>query len=488
MNFDYDDLASLRHYNQTWKLLNAEHAPLILSFFNEAFVKRGVTIAPESELCQILENVIFLATDGNRLFTKPASSYLTEWSSESKRWLRRTYRGGSDEPYYDITPSSQKALEFINSLHSYSFVGTESRFRAIIELLRQITLGTVAKPAEIIEGLQKQIDKLTLQLENAKKGQIERLSEIEVLDRFQQFEQHARTLLSDFKTVEYNLRDLDKGIRQKIAKWDGAKGELLSDVLENSDGIENSQQCRSVSAFSSLLLNPNLQDEVRHMIDELYELGPIQKINYDKNVKNVYPGWISGNEHIQKTMGALSKQLKQFIDDKVFLENRRILELLRDIEKTVIDNSLLDNKEFLDGFTDFSLELPEAMINLPFERTLYTPKEKINIDSEDVEVGQDEQLNVDKLFDISSVDRGELLHNIRILLSDKQEVSLADVIQKFPLKQGLAELLCYFSVLDDNFEIREDPEIEDEFVWASSDEPEIMRSTRTKRIYIKERG
>lgn len=487
MKFDYDDLSNLRHYNGTWKLLNAEHAPLILSFLYEAFVKRGVMVAPESELCQILDNVIFQAIDGRKVFTKPADTYLSEWSDESKRWLKRTYRSGSDEPFYDITPASQKAIEFINSLHNYSFVGTESRFRSIIDLLRQITLGTVAQPSEIISDLEEQIKVLSERLENAKRGQIDRLSELEVLDRFQQFEQHARTLLSDFRTVEYNLRDLDKGIRQIIAKWDGSKGELLSEVLENSDGIENSQQGRSVVAFSALLLNPTLQDEVRAMIDKLYELSSIKGINYDHNVKNVYRGWIIGNEHVQRTMGALSKQLKHFIDDKVFLENRRIYELIKGIERNVIDNSLLDNKDFLNSFNNFFIDLPYADINLPFERVMFTPNEKISINSESIEVGTNDS-DIDNLLDISSVDRNELIHNIRVFLSDKDEVPLSEIIKEYPLKQGLSELVTYFCVLNDNFDTWEDHDIEEEIIWSAADNPEVMRRTRISRIYIRERG
>ncbi len=486
MNFDYDDLSNLRHYNETWKLLNAEHAPLILAFLQQAFISRGVSVAPESELCQILENVIFTATNGSSTFTNEPTAYLTEWSSDSKRWLRRTYKSGSDEPFYDITPASQKAIEFINSLHTYSFVGTESRFRSIIDLLRQITMGTVAEPSDVIRDLELQISVLTQRLENAKRGQIDRLSEIEVLDRFQQFEQLARMLVSDFRSVEYNLRDLDKGIRQKIAMWSGSKGELLQSVLENSDGIENSQQGRSVSAFSFLLLNPNLQDEVRGMIDELYELSFVKNINYDKNVKNVYRAWITGNEHIQKTMGALSKQLRHFIDDKVFLENRRILELIRDIEKKVIEGRLLDNKDFKSECIGLLLDLPAADINLPFERPLYTVKEKIRFDTRNIEEGGNDS-NVDSLFDISSVDRAALTHNIRMLLSDSDEVSLSDVIDKYPLKKGLTELLTYFSVIDDNFEVKEDPLIQDEIAWQSETDPEITRFTTINRAYIREK-
>ena len=327
---------------------------------------------------------------------------------------------------------------------------------------------------------------LTQRLENAKRGQIDRLSEIEVLDRFQQFEQLARMLVSDFRSVEYNLRDLDKGIRQKIAMWSGSKGELLQSVLENSDGIENSQQGRSVSAFSFLLLNPNLQDEVRGMIDELYELSFVKNINYDKNVKNVYRAWITGNEHIQKTMGALSKQLRHFIDDKVFLENRRILELIRDIEKKVIEGRLLDNKDFKSECIGLLLDLPAADINLPFERPLYTVKEKIRFDTRNIEEGGNDS-NVDSLFDISSVDRAALTHNIRMLLSDSDEVSLSDVIDKYPLKKGLTELLTYFSVIDDNFEVKEDPLIQDEIAWQSETDPEITRFTTITRAYIREK-
>ena len=486
MNFSYDDLNALRQNNKTWRLLNAEHAPLILSFMQQAFVHKGRSMAPESELCQILENIIFNAAQGSITFSGTPASYLNDWSQESKRYLRKTYQSGSDEPFYDITPVSQKALEFVNSLHKYEFVGTASRFRSVIDILRQITLGTIARPEEIIASLKEEIKELTDKLQRAEKGQIPRLSELEVLDRFQQFEQLARGLLSDFRTVEYNLRDLDKGIRQKIAKWTGSKGELLSEVLDNSDGIENSKQGQSVTAFSSLLLNPSLQDEVRGMIDKLYELTAVRRLSYDENVRKIYRGWVNGNEHIQNTMGALSKQLKHFIDDKVYLENRRILELIRDIEKQVIDRGLLEDRQFLDAFQSFEMEMPYAEITLPFERPLYTVKEKTALNSFKVSVGSNDT-NADVLFDIDAVDRSELIHNIRSQLSKHEVISFKELCDAHPIKQGLAEILSYFQVIEDNFAETFDESILDVIEWQAMDDPKLRRKTRVKRLYIRER-
>ncbi len=46
------------------------------------------------------------------------------------------------EPHYDLTPASEKALNWVENLSEHSFVGTESRLLTIFELLRQMALGT----------------------------------------------------------------------------------------------------------------------------------------------------------------------------------------------------------------------------------------------------------------------------------------------------------------------------------------------------------
>ena len=42
--------------------------------------------------------------------------------------------------------------------------------------------------------------------------------------------------------------------------------------------------------------------------------------------------WLEAGEYAQKTVAQLSQQLRRFLDDKAWLENRRIMDILHGIE------------------------------------------------------------------------------------------------------------------------------------------------------------
>ena len=112
----------------------------MLSFFNRAFIEANFKVIPEPELTEKLEDELcFLReTNGENLFPRSAADYLREWSEPEKGWLRRFYAPNSDEPFFDLTPSAEKAVAWAASLNRNTFVGTESRLMIIFDLLRQI--------------------------------------------------------------------------------------------------------------------------------------------------------------------------------------------------------------------------------------------------------------------------------------------------------------------------------------------------------------
>ena len=75
-------------------------------------------------------------------------------------------------------------------------------------------------------------------------GDVPLLDDTEIKDRFQQFTQLARELLTDFREVEHNFRQLDRRVRERIALWEGAKGELLEEIMGERDAIGYSDQER----------------------------------------------------------------------------------------------------------------------------------------------------------------------------------------------------------------------------------------------------
>ena len=156
------------------------------------------------------------------------------------------------------------------------------------------------------------------------------LDETAVRDRYQQFAGTARELLADFREVEENFRKLDRQLREKIAGWHGGKGELLDDVLGSRESIAGSDQGRSFQAFYGFLLSQARQEELSSLLDRVHALAGIAE--HDARLRHIHYDWLDAAERTQATVRQLSEQLRRFLDDQVWFENRRVIDILRSIE------------------------------------------------------------------------------------------------------------------------------------------------------------
>ncbi|HFQ81304.1 MAG TPA: DUF3375 family protein, partial [Desulfobacterales bacterium] len=56
MDFDFNTLARLRENHPAWRLLTAEHAPLIVSFLHRVFIEPNIRIMAQDELTAKLDD------------------------------------------------------------------------------------------------------------------------------------------------------------------------------------------------------------------------------------------------------------------------------------------------------------------------------------------------------------------------------------------------------------------------------------------------
>ena len=130
-------------------------------------------------------------------------------------------------------PSVEKALTWLENLVQQSFIGTESRLMTIFELLRQMVEGTEEDADVRIRELEKRKADIEQELERVRSGRLDVLDDTALKDRFLHVNRTARELLSDFREVEYNFRNLDQKIREQIALWEGSKGTCWKIFSEN---------------------------------------------------------------------------------------------------------------------------------------------------------------------------------------------------------------------------------------------------------------
>ena len=121
---DYSTLSHQRNGHPAWRLLRSDHAPLVASFLHRVFVAPNVRVMLQADLAEALEDELFALREqlGADAFPKPALDYLNDWASPEKAWLRKYYAQGSDEPHFDLTPATEKAMAWLGTLSARSFV------------------------------------------------------------------------------------------------------------------------------------------------------------------------------------------------------------------------------------------------------------------------------------------------------------------------------------------------------------------------------
>ncbi len=474
MPLDYPTLDTLRRSHPAWRLLDSPHAPLVASFLHRVYLTPNVRVMAQADLVEKLEDTLYglRLSLGTAAFPRTAAQYLDDWAANDKGWLRKFYPPGSDEAHFDLTPATEKALAWLESLTQRAFVGTESRLMTVFELLRQMVEGSQTDPDARIRELERRRAEIDTEIERVRAGDLPMLDDTEVKDRFQQVAATARELLSDFREVEQNFRNLDRSVRERIALWErpqgqaalspppegvrespeatprvnreSGKGALLESIFGERDAIADSDQGRSFRAFWDFLMSPARQEELSSLLVSAFSLSAVQSLAPDGRLKRVHYDWLEAGEHTQRTVALLSMQLRRFLDDQAWLENRRIMEMLHSVETRAL---AVREAPPVGSF----MELDEATptVELPMERPLFSPPIRPTI-TEQVLLEGGEDIETEALFGQVVVDKARLASWIRQSLQEKTQVTLGELVQQHPLEHGLAELVAWLTLASED--------------------------------------
>jgi hypothetical protein len=457
----YEDVDALRMHHAAWRLLRADNAALVLSLLDGVFGEENARSVAAGELVGRLDEEMYALNErfGQQRFGRAAKAYLDDWAAPEAGWLRKFYPPGSDEPHFDATPAAERALSWVRSLRARSFVGTESRLNTLFELLRQMVYGAESDPEVRLAELRRRRAELDREIAGIEAGNVPLLDPTGQRDRYQQFATTARELLADFREVEANFRALDRELRERVAGFEGGKGELLEEVLGDRDAIADSDQGRSFQAFYDFLLSPQRQAELTDLLERMEGIGAIEE--RDPRLRHIHYEWLEACERTQATVRLLSDQLRRFLDDRAWLESRRVMALLRGIEASAL--RLRDARPAL----EVEIDGTAPSVVLPMERPLYAPAARTRIDSS-VEVGGDDA-DVSALADQVHVDPAVLAAGVRRALRHRTRVGLPEVVEDRPLEYGLAELVAYLALGDDSFGVVFDDAARERVGWSDGD-------------------
>ena len=358
--------------------------------------------------------------------------------------MRKYYPANSDEPVFQLTPASEKALDWIKDLGREEFIGTESRLLRIYTILKEISYQSTDDPRKKLKELNRQKKELEKEIEKVKAGQIEDRNERKIKELYFEVYDTARKLLADFRQIEYNFRDIDHAVREKQVNSNLKKGKLLEEVFKANDLLWNTDQGKSFLAFWEFLLSQNKQDELSSLLEMVSTFSEVQGLKQDDFLDWIKINLIEAGDRVNKTNHQLIEQLRKFLDSKAYLENKRITEVIREVQALA-----LQVKDAPPRNADFLQLDDKPFMELVMDRPLFTSPRKVEMTDNRYELGDQEAITAAqyaKLYNQSFIDTQELKERIRLLLQASSQVTLKQVTDVFPVEKGLAEVIAYYSI------------------------------------------
>lgn len=251
LKLQFADSASLR-------LLRADNAPLVLAVLFGALKREHSSSVPESRLRAILEAELEEQRDaGEVVADKKARDYLLEWADQAHGYLRRHQPDGQDEPVFELTPEVEQVFQWLETLKPKTHVGTESKFKSLAAILREIVEYSTRDPDIRIQRLKEEQAKLQQQIDDIERpGVVTVYNPTQVNERFASVLETARKLPGDFREVERHFRRVTENVSVQQATEGVTRGGIVGQTLDAQEQLRNSSQGQSFYAFWDFLLAP----------------------------------------------------------------------------------------------------------------------------------------------------------------------------------------------------------------------------------------
>ncbi len=447
------DFSSLKYHlehSASLKLLRSDNLPLAVAFFYLSFKQKAQVSIPASRLQSELD--VFLSHLNSQVespFTGSPSYYLQQWADEDHRFLRKFYALDCDEPVFELTYETERVLEWLLSLEKKGFVGTESRFLWIIESLRNLAHETNQDPQERISELKRRREALDREIAHIEgQGEFRSLDSTQIRERFGLIRDEARRLVTDFRLVESNFREIAGAIKAKQLEADINKGDVLGYALDSAESLDESDQGKSFQSFWEFLRSDSMQEELNMLIEKTLKIHEVDQIagHQEQDVlplKKLKSNLLSAAQRVLESNRLFTDQLRRLLQEQSLAEHRLVKELIREIKVLCLEKPPWGKKDFV------ALE-GRLRVNLPLDRPLFRPRQNIEINNLDLsQLNSDQTLDLDSLGELLStysVDPELLRKRIRTLLQNQSMVSLAQILKDYPPTQGLAEVVTYLSL------------------------------------------
>ena len=424
--------------------------PLMAGFLYQQFRKPGQNRIPEPALrlalSQYLEQLSYKGLELSEGMN--AKSYIDQWVE--KGYLGRFFLADGETEVIELKSETVRAMDFLQRLERSTFVGAESKMKAIFDSLKTLAIETNTDPKVRTDELIRQRDQIDREIETIRnEGRAVVLSPTQVKERIARLDDDLSSLFGDFREITENFHLIGRNVHRQAVDAEKNRGELLGEAIDANQSLSESDQGKSFQGFMSYLQSSDLRSEaLAHMerVQMLPEAATVFKERYGNEIFSLrkrFHGLTGPAQQVVQATSFLIDRVRGAVSSSKIREGKALEVILNEIKSEFLRNPLQPVRSEPFYFIEDGCD-----IFLPIERPFWSPEKVIRLrshpsDEENVSPTSD---HLNAAFSIAPIDASRLKNNILLALEGQKRVSIGEVIEHFPCQEGFREWLAYTEI------------------------------------------
>ncbi len=426
-----------------WQLLASDNGPIIIGLLQHHLYEEERTLPASILHDRIGRDLETLRANGENL-PQSAKNYIATWLQQG--YLERRFPKDSSEEVYELSAATVDTIRFVAGLAAPHSAATESRLALVIDALVDLASDSDSNKFRRIDRLIEERDKIDKQIAAIDKGQMRILSQSSATERLREILVLAEGLAGDFRKVREQFETLNRSLRERVMDSEANRGEVLNSLFAGIDLISESEAGRTFLAFWRLLTDPEQSSSLEQALENVLSRPFVAELSLKEKrfLHRFMKILLEQGGLVHEILQNFAKSLKQFVQSKEYLEQRRLNQLLMSATNAALE---LRNEVRAIETLQYTLELTSTKIRSISQWVMHNPE--CQAVASPMVAGDALMLDLDYIsqcINQSEINFRELKDNIAAALKLEGSASIATVLEKFPATQGLGSVIGLVSL------------------------------------------
>lgn len=424
-----------------WRLLASQQGPLVIGILQALLYEEERTL-PGSVF---LERLAPLWAEATLEAVSPEDARALAARFVREGYLVTRLPAGALEEQYELTAGALEAIRILSRALTRRSGPSESRLEMLAHAVVKLAQDADPDPARRIEQLEAEKRRIDEEIAAVKAGARTVLGKDAAQARTGDILELFAELLNDFRSVREEFDRLNLDLRERIMTSEGSRGDVLERFFAGYDEIAQSEAGLAFTGFYRLLTNESASAEMEAALERITQqpfYGELS-LRERRTLAQLRSELLSRSMDTHDVMRRLAQSLRQFVESREYVEERRMGQLLREARAAAAAarEDAHQRKTFLE------LVLPNADIHSPTQYELDDPS--VDVENYDVSAAPPPEIDREALAQrirFAEINYGELrLAVVEALglakMKGRGKVSVSEVWSHVPNHQGLGSIV-----------------------------------------------